>query len=81
MEVLLSFILSVQVGLSVFAYMLFNQNKKDSAKTLQSYIESNLSAQAELDAATPEIMRLRLAVEQFQKDLTIVKAKLALGTK
>ena len=77
MEVLLSFILSVQVGLSVFAVMKY----REAMVALQA--KSN-----ELVACMTDLLEIETASKNYQsqiidmqKDLTIIKAKLALGTK
>ena len=77
MEVLLSFVLSVQVGLSVFAYMRY----LETIKQLNSKAKELVSCMAEILLLEESSRNYHSQMVDLQKDIQILKAKSALGVR
>jgi prefoldin subunit 5 len=77
MEILLSFILSTQVGLSVYAVMRYREVLALLAKKSSEL----LSCQVELFEALEKHNTQSVQISDIQRDITFVKAKLTLGGK
>ena len=77
MEVLLSFVLSVQVGLSVFAYMRY----LETIKQLNSKSKELVSCMSDLLLLEESSRNYHSQMVDLQKDIQILKAKSALGAR
>ena len=77
MEVLLSFVLSVQVGLSVFAYMRY----LETIKQLNSKSKELVSCMSDLLLLEESSRNYHSQMVDLQKDIQILKAKSALGVR
>lgn len=77
MEVLLSFVLSVQVGLSVYAYMRY----LETIKQLNSKSKELVSCMSDLLLLEESSRNYHSQMVDLQKDIQILKAKSALGAR
>ena len=77
MEVLLSFVLSVQVGLSVFAYMKY----LETIKQLNNKSKELVSCMSDLLLLEESSRNYHSQMVDLQKDIQILKAKSALGVR